>query len=754
MTERRLYYVGGYLVIAVATSVAALVLGYHGGEWNGLSRTVTAGPGFGGSPLEEATVDRDVSLDFLEDNPNLPRRFFSVRWKGFFYVPHGEGVHVYGGADDRLAVRIDGTTVLERSPELGMGTVSTHVPLTSGAHELEIDYEQHGGNYRLNLQWAPAGGGPRPLDGTALFLAIPTSAQLRTIRQVAALRSVAVSLWLFPLLVIAVMYARRHVLRGAVRRHPASATAVVVFLVAVLVRLVYLFVTTDYPAFAWVDPDGYTRKATLLTESGSWRWTLDAARYQRNYFKAPLYPVFLSVFTQRPDYLWSAALAEAVLSAVGVVAVFLIGRAIHSNRCGILAAGAYAVYYPSLSWLTAFMQERLYVPLLTVALAVLVHGVTRSSRPRVYLLAGGLLGLAALARSMPLYFVGPAAVYVWARGVNRERAPSQAAAVLGGFLLVVAPYCVMLAVQSQQAVAIENIGGYGILRVEPEAREFVTGETPSVTEVARILWHRFQRAPLSYPLGLLQTALGSLQSSVGRGLQWSWSFPTLVTAQVTKVIGHLTGDLLFLGVIGLAPFGVLLARQKLAARLLGLWIAVHLLFTALAGYGGPRFREPIEPLLFVLAACVVAGGWQRATRRSVVGVALLSATLAWPGVRTLPYSLSSHADYGVGVWSTTDDGRASSTTAPQSGFNLRSPRTGEIEFRLWALQPGDGAEQVVEMRIDGVRVADVEVGQRPRRVRYAGSNQRMHFVELAATHESKQLTFGLELFDHSAGVGR
>ena len=45
----------------------------------------------------------------------------------------------------------------------------------------------------------------------------------------------------------------------------------------------------------------------------------------------------------------------------------------------------------------------------------------------------------------------------------------------------------MLAVQSQQAVAIENIGGYGILRVEPEAREFVTGETPSVTEVARTL---------------------------------------------------------------------------------------------------------------------------------------------------------------------------------------------------------------------------------------------------------------------------
>ena len=187
------------------------------------------------------------------------------------------------------------------------------------------------------------------------------------------------------------------------------------------------------------------------------------------------------------------------MAAVSTVAIFFIGRAIHSDRSGFLGAVAYAVYYPSLSSLTAFMQEKLYVPLLTVSLAVLVWSVTRSSRPRFYTLAGVLLGLAALTRSMPIYFIGPAAVYCWVQGVERERALSRAAALLGGFLIVVVPYCVLLAAQSQQVIAIENIGGFGILRSYPPGQEFMSGDAPSLIEVIRILAHRFQLAPLAYP---------------------------------------------------------------------------------------------------------------------------------------------------------------------------------------------------------------------------------------------------------------
>ena len=302
-------FIAGYLIFAVVAGIAGLLLSRQLGEPNGLIRTITEGPGFPGSPLQEATVVPDVSLSFLEDDPDLPRRFFSVRWTGFAYVSHGDGVDFYGGADDRLIVRVDGNTVLERSPETGVRTISRHVPLRAGVHEFEVEYQQHGGGYRLNLEWAPAGGAPRPLDAGNLFPLEPTDAQLRTIRRLAALQTVVVALWLLPLVVMATVVARPHLGRAVttslvvIRRHPVAASAAVVFLVALVVRLVYLFITADYPAFVWVDPDEYTRKARLLTESGTWHWTIEAARYQGDYFKAPLYPVFLSMFTQRPDYL-------------------------------------------------------------------------------------------------------------------------------------------------------------------------------------------------------------------------------------------------------------------------------------------------------------------------------------------------------------------------------------------------------------------------------------------------------------------
>ena len=219
-----------------------------------------------------------------------------------------------------------------------------------------------------------------------------------------------------------------------------------------------------------------------------------------------------------------------------------------------------------------------------------------------------------------------------------------------------------------------------------------------------------------------------------------------------KVMGHATGDLLFLGVIALAPLGLLFAKRREPACVLGLWIVIHLFFTALADYGGPRFREPIEPVLFVLAACVVAGDWRWTSRRAWVGAAFVSVILALPAVRTLPYSLSSRADYGVGVWTATDTGRTASTTAGQAGFNLRSTREG-IELRLWALPPSAAATPV-EVRIDGVGVGDAVVDQNGRRLRYDGSVGQLHFVELAPKTDGERPRFGLELFDHAPGVGR
>ena len=109
-----------------------------------------------------------VDLAFIDEG-NRPTRNYRVRWHGVWFSPRAERVDFYAGADDGVILRVDGDTVLERNPAVGMHTVARTVELAAGAHRLEIDHWQDGGARSLNVQWAPAGGTPALLGPTRLF---------------------------------------------------------------------------------------------------------------------------------------------------------------------------------------------------------------------------------------------------------------------------------------------------------------------------------------------------------------------------------------------------------------------------------------------------------------------------------------------------------------------------------------------------------------------------------------------------------
>ena len=109
-----------------------------------------------------------VDLAFIDEG-NRPTRNYRVRWDGVWFSPRAERVDFYAGADDGVILRVDGDTVLERNPAVGMHTVARTVELAAGAHRLEIDHWQDGGARSLNVQWAPTGGSPALLSPTRLF---------------------------------------------------------------------------------------------------------------------------------------------------------------------------------------------------------------------------------------------------------------------------------------------------------------------------------------------------------------------------------------------------------------------------------------------------------------------------------------------------------------------------------------------------------------------------------------------------------
>ena len=109
-----------------------------------------------------------VDLTFIDEQDHSTRNY-RVHWEGVWFSPRAERVDFHAGADDGVILRVDGETILERNPAVGMHTVARTVELAAGAHRLEIEHWQDGGARSLNVQWAPAGSTPALLGPTRLF---------------------------------------------------------------------------------------------------------------------------------------------------------------------------------------------------------------------------------------------------------------------------------------------------------------------------------------------------------------------------------------------------------------------------------------------------------------------------------------------------------------------------------------------------------------------------------------------------------
>ena len=91
ITRRRL--VRWYLCVVVTLTVLSGAL--HGliAPPMGLVRTFYATSGFSGEPLSQDRTT-EISLAFLDQDPTLPRRFISVEWRGFWFLPQAQTVDV------------------------------------------------------------------------------------------------------------------------------------------------------------------------------------------------------------------------------------------------------------------------------------------------------------------------------------------------------------------------------------------------------------------------------------------------------------------------------------------------------------------------------------------------------------------------------------------------------------------------------------------------------------------------------------
>src|SRR5215471_6796780 len=309
---------------------------------------------------------------------------------------------------------------------------------------------------------------------------------------------------------------------------------------AVVLRLGYLWTIPWHGHdLIVVDPDGYTVNGLLLSQR-HFAWPAlfrVVAVYQ--FVKPPLYTVALALVSRLPgDYPRDTAVLQALLGGAMVFAMFWIGCRVHSPRAGVAGALLGALYWPFAAGANVFIQEALYIPLLTIAFAVLLECVARRAPLGAWAAAGALFGLAALTRSMPVYYLPPAlAVYVW-RDRDRARAWREAGACLLAFTLLIAPYSIAISRHVHQAVVIENMGGISFPMRYPDARQAIhhTAPPPTVFETAGMLLRAFGAHPAQFAGERLGDALTLVRLRDGRSVQAVEGLRTATEARVYKTV--------------------------------------------------------------------------------------------------------------------------------------------------------------------------------------------------------------------------
>jgi 4-amino-4-deoxy-L-arabinose transferase-like glycosyltransferase len=333
-------------------------------------------------------------------------------------------------------------------------------------------------------------------------------------------------------------------------------------------------------------------------------------------FRPPLLPILLAgVYGVFGHHILAARVAVAILGAVTCVVVYHIGRRTFSQRAGILAGLASAVYPKFVYYAGLVTTETLCTLLLAMAVWLLVAAWQGESWWR-WPAAGAVLALAALSRSSLLLLPGVAVLWTVIVSGGRQRALKAALLLVVAFAAVMSPWWVRNWAVHGRFVPATTEGGYTFwVTNNPRATggghcfwPDPPGGFDGMTEVEidREFYRRGWRWVRSHPVEFVRLSAAKF---VRFWRLWPHASEPAVGMTAAVVAG-----LTFVPVLLLALWGaaVSLSRWRpllLLAMIVLYFTGLHMVFMAVT-----RYRLPLEPYVIVLAAWGALDIWGRLRR--------------------------------------------------------------------------------------------------------------------------------------------
>jgi len=447
-----------------------------------------------------------------------------------------------------------------------------------------------------------------------------------------------------------------------VNRLRALPFAARIYLVALALRLIPVLLAIDLP-IGLDDMFQYDMLGRSLAAGNGFRWyaqeDLDLARQYVDFdfvvgdydprgiltsFRAPLYPAFLTGVYLLSGLTWrlfAARLAQAFIGATLAPLAYALGKRLfpEAERGAQWAGWAMAVYPMLLIYPLALATENLFIPLVAAATLALLHAAD-SGRGRDYALAGALLGLATLTRSVILGFVGLAILWVWFSRRERRGALLLAAAVF----VLVTPWVVRNSLLHGKLSGVESSMGYNLyLSYHPEGSgSFQYGISLDLLPYL----DDAQREAIG-----MQSAIGFIRDDPGRvaplalqrlgyffglekrAISYFYSngfFGAIPQAPLIGLFLLFTVPFVVLATLSVAALALMQsnANRWLVLLLIGGYLLPHVLILA-----EPRFHLTLVPLLAAFAGYTLAD-WPRLRQRAQTNrwrlvLALVLVALLW-----------------------------------------------------------------------------------------------------------------------------
>jgi hypothetical protein len=386
----------------------------------------------------QRAISAEVGLGFLDADPGLPREMFRVEWTGVWFLERAGHYELYAGGDDRVVLRVNGVTVLDRDAATGSSTERRTLQLSRGFHRLEVIFEQRDGRYQMTVGWAPQGQRPRPFDPQHLFPSMPGPDAPALGRRLAALRHVVGGAWI-ALAMGFVLLGGGARTRMAPRADGRRSSWVGVSIVG-LAFLGYFLNALHFEPLVFNPQQNLIFSADTFTTVGS----MSELTFREHVRQHPLFSIVASSLVNVVDFVTPLGPNRSILAVVALIAaanclfVYLIATRVLPFRLAVWLAVVYGSLFINLA---IFSLPETY-PLATLGVSIYLWYVTQLASPmaaRHVLTLGLMTGVAGLLNP-PLLSLG---VVPFAR-LWREQPPRRALVFAGLSVMVAAAVFVIV----------------------------------------------------------------------------------------------------------------------------------------------------------------------------------------------------------------------------------------------------------------------------------------------------------------------